>query len=62
VRPVIQYTPACKKAQDYMEAVTEDPMTVAYGAPVDEIMEDYMARHNQTCEKCREATIQASMP
>lgn len=62
MRHKLQYVAACKKAREYMQALTEDPMTVAYGAPVDEIMEGYMARHNRTCDVCREATVQASMP
>jgi hypothetical protein len=37
-------------------------MTQHYGVDVGEIMEDWMSRHIKKCEKCREASIEASMP
>lgn len=58
----MQYVQACKAAQDYVEALVEDPMTVAMHAPVDEIIEGYMRKHVHACRDCEEASIEASMP
>ena len=62
MRRPFRYVAVCKKAREYEQQLVEDPMTVAYGAPVDEIMEDRMARHIKTCEECRMASFEANTP
>ena len=46
--------PECPVYRDYADALFNDPMTSAMGAPVDEIMESYEAKHISSCARCRE--------
>lgn len=62
MRRPFRYAAVCKEARKYERELVEDPMTIAYGAPVDEIMGGYMARHIKTCEACRMASFEANTP
>lgn len=46
--------PDCPEYRDFAEALFNDPMTYAMGAPTDEIMEGYEQRHRALCERCSE--------
>lgn len=46
--------PDCPEVREFTDSLLNDPMTEAMGAPVDEILEAFEARHRQTCERCRE--------
>jgi len=46
--------PKCPEVRKFTEALLNDPLTDAMGAPVDEILEDFEQKHRQTCEWCRE--------
>jgi hypothetical protein len=58
----LNYQPACKRALEYTGSVAEDPLSIAYGAPVGEINDEWMKRHIKDCAECRNATFEASMP
>lgn len=46
--------PNCPKVTEFEEALFGDPMTVAMGAPTDDIMEGFYRRHRLGCNRCRE--------
>lgn len=56
------YAAACKQARNYIQAISEDPMSRFTGAPVDDIIEGWMRTHVKACEACKEATFEANMP
>ena len=45
--------PSCPKVKRYYRVLTEDPMTKAMGAPVDEIMEHFERKHKAKCKRCQ---------
>lgn len=45
--------PECPEVRRYCDALTNDPMTHAMGAPVDDIMEAFERRHRRTCTRCQ---------
>jgi hypothetical protein len=46
--------PNCPTVADYMDALFEDPMTTAMGAPTDDICADFEKRHRIKCKRCQE--------
>lgn len=46
--------PECPQVRQFHDALTEDPLTSACGAPVDEILEDWDRKHQAHCPRCRE--------
>lgn len=46
--------PECEAVASYTEALFDDPMTQAMGAPTDEIMEAFERRHRMGCKRCQE--------
>ena len=46
--------PECPEVSRFMETLVEDPMTAAYGAPVDEIAEAFERKHRRVCARCRD--------
>lgn len=46
--------PECPKVQDYVETLLDDPMTTAYGAPVDDILKSFQVKHRPICTRCQE--------
>lgn len=57
----VQADPDCKEAQEYIEAVYNDPMTKALGGGA-EAVQAWLRKHIKTCEACKEASILANMP
>lgn len=45
--------PECPKVREFRNALFDDPMTEAMGAPTDEIMEGFEKKHRATCERCK---------
>jgi len=45
--------PACPEYRDFAEALFNDPMTYAMGAPTDDIMEGFEHKHRAKCERCK---------
>jgi hypothetical protein len=46
--------PQCPAVADFMSSLLDDPMTKAMGAPVDDIVEGFEARHMKACQRCQE--------
>jgi len=46
--------PECPVVAEYTDALFDDPMTDAMGAPTDDIMEGFARRHRRTCKRCQE--------
>jgi len=46
--------PECPEVREYIDALLNDPMTYAMGAPVDEILEHWEKKHRSECARCRE--------
>jgi hypothetical protein len=46
--------PECPVVADFYESLYNDPMTIAYGAPVDDIGESFERRHRAKCKRCQE--------
>jgi hypothetical protein len=46
--------PSCPEYRDFCEALFNDPMTEAMGAPTDDIMEGFEQRHRSKCKRCQE--------
>jgi hypothetical protein len=46
--------PECPEYSQYVDALFDDPMTEAMGAPTDDIMESFERRHRAKCERCQE--------
>jgi len=45
--------PACPEVREWWEAILNDPLTHYYGAPVDELGEDFERRHMAKCRRCQ---------
>jgi hypothetical protein len=45
--------PECPKASSFFEGLFNDPMTEAYGAPVDDIVEGFERSHRMRCKQCQ---------
>jgi len=39
---------------EFMETLFGDPTTMAIGAPVEDITEEFERRHHKQCKRCRE--------
>ena len=46
--------PECPVYREYADTLFDDPMTEAMGAPTDDIMEAFEAKHRLTCKRCQE--------
>ncbi len=46
--------PDCPEVREFTDSLLNDPMTEAMGAPVDEILEGFEARHRKDCKRCQE--------
>jgi hypothetical protein len=53
-RWVYPLDPECPKVAEYTSVLLNDPMTQAYGAPVDDIMEHFEGEHRLKCKRCQE--------
>ncbi len=45
--------PDCPIVNQFMTTLFEDPLTSAYGAPTDDIIEGFENVHKRTCHRCR---------
>lgn len=45
--------PDCPEASSFFEALFNDPMTAAMGAPTDDICEDFEHKHRAQCARCQ---------
>ena len=46
--------PACPEVSSFMDALFDDPMTEAMGAPTDDICEGFERKHRSRCPRCQE--------
>ena len=46
--------PDCPEARQFIDALFNDPMTEAMGAPIDDIMEGFEQKHRARCLRCQE--------
>jgi hypothetical protein len=46
--------PDCPANREFIQALLSDEMTIAMGAPVDEIVEDFEKKHRAKCKRCQE--------
>lgn len=46
--------PDCPTVEAFYTALHDDPMTRAYGAPMDDIGEAFDRKHRLTCTRCQE--------
>lgn len=46
--------PDCPANRKFMQTLLSDEMTIAMGAPVDEIVEDFEKKHRAKCKRCQE--------
>ncbi len=46
--------PECPEVTKFYDALYNDPMTEAMGAPVDDISEDFERKHRAKCVRCQE--------
>ena len=46
--------PNCPAVVKFNNALFNDPMTEAYGAPTDDIYVDFEREHRAKCERCQE--------
>jgi len=53
-RWVYPLDPECPKVRDFRDALYNDPMTHAMGAPVDDIEEGFTGKHRVECRRCQE--------
>jgi hypothetical protein len=44
----------CPEVQRFTDALFNDPMTEAMGAPTDDIMHFWSIKHRAGCERCKE--------
>jgi len=54
MRYVYQLDPECPVVAEFMETLFGDPTTMAMGAPVDDITEEFERRHRKQCKRCQE--------
>jgi len=45
--------PNCPAVDDFMSGLFDDPMTMAMGAPVDDICEGFERKHRVKCARCQ---------
>lgn len=51
--PLDPECPGVQAMQKDMDSLMDDPMTAAYGAPVDDIAEGRERTHRATCKRCQ---------
>jgi hypothetical protein len=54
MRYVYPLDPECPVVAEFMETLFGDPTTMAMGAPVDDITEEFERRHRKQCKRCQE--------
>jgi hypothetical protein len=54
MRYVYQLDPECPVVAEFMETLFGDLTTMAMGAPVDDITEEFERRHRKQCKRCQE--------
>lgn len=54
--------PECPQVKEYVDNLVNDPMTLYYGAPIDDIMSGFARKHVVKCARCREYSNDANMP
>jgi hypothetical protein len=54
MRYVYPLDPECPVVAEFMETLFGDPTTMAMGAPVDDITEEFERRHRRQCKRCQE--------
>lgn len=48
--------PECPVVKEFMESLFDDP-TMAMGAPVEDITEEFERRHRKQCKRCQEYAV-----
>ena len=56
MRYVHSLDPECPVVAEFMEALFGDP-TMAMGAPVEDITEEFERRHRKQCKRCQEYAV-----
>ena len=54
MRYVYPLDPKCPVVAEFLETLFGDPTTMAMGAPVDDIIEEFERRHRKQCKRCQE--------
>ena len=54
MRYVYPLDPECPVVAEFMETLFGEPATMAIGAPVEDIIEEFERRHRKQCERCQE--------
>ena len=54
MRYVYPLDPQCPVVAEFMETLFGDPTTMAMGAPVEDIIEEFERRHRKQCKRCQE--------
>jgi hypothetical protein len=54
MRYVYPLDPECPVVAEFMETLFGDPTTMAIGAPVEDITEEFERRHRKQCKRCQE--------
>ena len=53
--------PECPVVAEFRETLFGDPMTMAMGAPVEDITEEFERRHRKQCKRCQEYGVRHRM-
>jgi hypothetical protein len=56
MRYVFPLDPKCPVVAEFMETLFGDP-TMAMGAPVEDITEEFERRHRKQCKRCQEYAV-----
>ena len=54
MRYISPLDPECPVVAEFMETLFGDPTTMAMGAPVEDITEEFERRHRKQCKRCQE--------
>jgi hypothetical protein len=54
MRYISPLDPECPVVAEFMETLFGDPTTMAMGAPVEDITEEFERRHRKQCRRCQE--------
>src|SRR5262245_31594775 len=57
MRYVYPLDPECPVVAEFMETLFGDPTTMAMGAPVEDITEEFERRHRKQCKRCQEYAV-----
>jgi hypothetical protein len=54
MRYVYPLDPKCPVVAEFLETLFDDPTTMAMGAPIEDITEEFERRHRKQCKRCQE--------